>query len=128
MFQMWKFWTCSTEKVHRFVPLNETHLEVYKISNDSDCKIVNTYIYICDGQAWEEVKYVCVWCYVAWYLGYVKTIYEYFHDYLINFIQPQGLSKEYTSPLKRILAMLQKNMYIILKLKTPKFLGRARIK
>ena len=101
----------GTQKLHRFVPINNTELTVYDLSQSS----VSTTVTICDfdnDQTIEEIDsleglelspgatfVVCQYD-MKWWIGLVKSKSEEFDDYFISFMTPSGQAKQYSWPDK----------------------------
>lgn len=119
----------GTQTLHRFKPLSESQLEVYETSTDDAPRVVNVTADTClDVEMQIKLNYyvACVYDHNLW-IGLVEDCDEYLNDYLINFLYPQGISKNYSFPSKEDKCRVTKEN-IIKVLKAPNLIGGCRIR
>ena len=87
----------GTRSFHKFVPHDQYQLKVFETSTDKSFDIRNiTSKHISVNEVEVNLgNYVaCIYNEVLW-IGLVETYEEEFNDYLINFLYPQGIAKQY---------------------------------
>jgi hypothetical protein len=109
----------GTQKLHRFVPIDNTQLMVYDLSQSSISKVVT----VCDtddGQDITEIKdkdsmeispgatFVACQYERKWWIGLAKLKSEEFDDYFVSFMMPSGLSRQYFWPEKEDTCWIEK--------------------
>lgn len=106
----------GTQKFHRFVPIDNTTLRVYDLSQSS----ISQSVTVCNTESSSEFDNADVAeilpgsTYVAcqydrkWWVGMIKEKSNDFDDYLVTFMTPSGLSKQYFWPAKQDTCWIEK--------------------
>ena len=111
----------GTQKLHRFIPLNNNQLSVSDISQTSESRVVN----ICnaidsqdDSDAHKndniscmeivpDVTFVACIYDLRWWIGIVKQESAEHGDYLVSFMIPSGEAKQYYWPEKKDICWIE---------------------
>ena len=87
----------GTRSFHKFVPHDQYQLKVFETSTDKSFDIRNItskHISVNEIEVNLGIYVACIYNEVLW-IGLVETYEEEFNDYLINFLYPQGIAKQY---------------------------------
>ena len=109
----------GTQKFHRFVPIDNTTLTVYHFSQSS----ISQSVKVCDTDGSESSSelgnadsteilpgstYIACQYDRKWWVGMVKYKSDDFDDYLVTFMTPSGLCKQYFWPAKQDTCWIEK--------------------
>jgi hypothetical protein len=109
----------GTQKLHRFVPIDNTTMRVYDLSQSS----ISQSVTVCDTDGGESSgefgtadsteilpgsTYIACQYDRKWWVGMVKDKSDDFDDYLVTFMTPSGLSLQYFWPVKQDICWIEK--------------------